>query len=224
MRGGRGDPSLNLGRGLRLGRGLGRAAAGDVGPPARGEDPLAVPDPVILVEQAEPGKVALANLRRVWDAGIPVVTIDRAVTDDANAPIETIRFNRLALDADAAGRPQLVRGTSQMLFGGMGRLSESSVLNLKNKSFSITAEVVIPDDGAEGVIIAQGGRFGGWSVYTRGGRLKFTYNVLGLHEFTVSATEPAPTGKHQVRMEFVYDGGGLSVTGSFRSNMPTGSA
>ena len=136
--------------------------------------------------------------------------------------IEATKYNAIPLDdrsgdrlnSDVAGRPTLIRGNSQLLFENMGRLSESSVLNIKNKSFSITAEVTIPDEGAEGVIIAQGGRFGGWSVYTREGVLKFTYNVLGLQEFTVSATEPVPTGKHQVRMEFAYDGGGLAKGGT----------
>ncbi len=136
--------------------------------------------------------------------------------------IEATKYNAIPLDdrsgdrlnSDVAGRPTLIRGNSQLLFENMGRLSESSVLNIKNKSFSITAEVTIPDEGAEGVIIAQGGRFGGWSVYTREGVLKFTYNVLGLQVFTVSATEPVPTGKHQVRMEFAYDGGGLAKGGT----------
>ena len=136
--------------------------------------------------------------------------------------IEATKYNAIPLDdrsgdrlnSDVAGRPTLIRGNSQLLFENMGRLSESSVLNIKNKSFSITAEVTIPDEGAEGVIIAQGGRFGGWSVYTREGVLNFTYNVLGLETFTVSATEPVPTGKHQVRMEFAYDGGGLAKGGT----------
>ena len=136
--------------------------------------------------------------------------------------IEATKFNAIPLDdrsgerlnSDLAGRPTLIRGDSQLLFENMGRLSESSVLSIKNKSFSITAEVTTPDDGAEGVIIAQGGRFGGWSVYTLDGYLKFTYNVLGLHEFTVSGTEAVPTGQHQVRMEFAYDGGGLAKGGT----------
>jgi arylsulfatase A-like enzyme len=135
--------------------------------------------------------------------------------------IEATKYNVLPLDdrgaerfdADAAGRPQLVRGTSQMLFGGMGRLSESSVLNIKNKSFSVTAEVEVPDAGAEGPIVAQGGRFGGWGLYAKDGRAVFVYNVLGLQLFVVEAEEPIPSGVHQVRMEFDYDGGGLGKGG-----------
>ena len=95
----------------------------------------------------------------------------------------------------------------------MGRLSENSVVSIKNKSFSITAEVDVPDGGADGVIIAQGGRFGGWAVYAKAGHLKFVYNVLGIQEFAIEATTPIPVGRHQVRMEFAYDGGGLAKGG-----------
>ena len=96
----------------------------------------------------------------------------------------------------------------------MGRLSENSVVSIKNKSFSVTAEVVVPDGGVEGVIIAQGGRFGGWVVYVKNGRAKFVYNVLGIHEFATQAEDPIPAGTHQVRMEFAYDGGGLAKGGN----------
>jgi arylsulfatase len=84
---------------------------------------------------------------------------------------------------------------------------------MKNKSFSVTAEIQVPAGGAEGVIIAQGGRFGGWSVYVKAGRAKFAYNVLGLQEFQTEADSPIPEGKHQIRMEFAYDGGGLAKGG-----------
>jgi arylsulfatase A-like enzyme len=135
--------------------------------------------------------------------------------------IEATKYNVLPLDdrtgerlnADLAGRPQLVRGTSQLLFEGMGRLSENSVVSIKNRSFAVTAEVVVPDGGAEGVIIAQGGRFGGWSLYVHEGRPAFVYNVLGIHEFRTVAGDSLPHGTHQVRMEFGYDGGGLGKGG-----------
>ncbi|HEY9663858.1 MAG TPA: hypothetical protein V6C65_35870, partial [Allocoleopsis sp.] len=136
--------------------------------------------------------------------------------------IEAVKYNVLPLDdrqteridPTTAGRPTLVHGNSQIFFAGMGRLSENSVINIKNKSFSITAEIEVKDQPANGVIIAQGGRFGGWSVYTKDGKLKFTYNVLGIHEFPTEATTPIPQGKHQVRMEFTYDGGGLAKGGN----------
>jgi len=136
--------------------------------------------------------------------------------------IEATKYNVIPLDdrtgerinPDLAGRPTLIHGTSQVLYGHMGRLSENSVVNIKNKSFSVTANITVPEDGAEGVIIAQGGRFGGWAVHVKDGHLKFTYNVLGIHEFGVTAEEPIPAGEHQVRAEFAYDGGGLAKGGT----------
>ena len=135
--------------------------------------------------------------------------------------IEATKYNVLPMDdrtaerlqPDVAGRPTLIRGNSQLFFPGMGRLSESSVVSIKNKSFSVTAELEVTSAGAEGVIIAQGGRFGGWAVYFKGGRAKFVYNVLGLQEFATQATDPIPEGSHQVRVEFAYDGGGLAKGG-----------
>jgi arylsulfatase A-like enzyme len=135
--------------------------------------------------------------------------------------IEATKYQVLPLDdrtaerfvPELAGRPTLIRGTSQTFFSGMGRLSENSVVNIKNKSFTVTAELDIPDTGAHGVIIAQGGRFGGWALYTTDGHAKFVYNVLGIHQFTTQATNPIPPGTHQLRMEFTYDGGGLAKGG-----------
>jgi arylsulfatase len=112
-----------------------------------------------------------------------------------------------------AGRPTLIQGTSQLFFPGMGRLSENSVLSIKNRSFAVTAELDVPVDGGQGVVIAQGGRFGGWSVYLHEGRLCFCYNVLGIHLFTARADAPVAGGVHQVRVEFAYDGGGLAKGG-----------
>ena len=96
----------------------------------------------------------------------------------------------------------------------MGRLTENSVVNIKNKSHAVTAEVVVPEAGPRGVIVAQGGAFGGWSLYAKDGRPAYCYNLFGLQRFKVAAT-PLPAGKHQVRMEFAYDGGGLGKGGTF---------
>jgi arylsulfatase len=96
----------------------------------------------------------------------------------------------------------------------MGRLSENSVVNLKNKSHSVTAAITVPKDGADGVIVAQGGNIGGWSLYAKGGKLKYCYNLLGIEYFFVEANSPLLPGDHQVRMEFKYDGGGLGKGGT----------
>jgi arylsulfatase A-like enzyme len=137
--------------------------------------------------------------------------------------IEAVKYNVVPLDdrrverfnSDLAGRPTLVHGDSQMLFGGMSRLTENSVLVVKNKSHAVTAELDVPDAGARGVIVAQGGAFGGWSLYAKdGGRPAYCYNLFGLQRFVVEGEAAIPPGAHQVRMEFAYDGGGLGRGGA----------
>jgi arylsulfatase len=135
--------------------------------------------------------------------------------------IEAAKYNVLPLDdrrierfnSDLAGRPTLIKGNSQLLFSGMGRLTENTVLNLKNKSHSVTAEIALPEGKAQGVIVAQGGEFGGWSLYARDGKLKYCYNLFGVQRFYAESAAPMPKGLHQVRMEFAYDGGGLAKGG-----------
>ena len=126
-------------------------------------------------------------------------------------PLDDRTFERF--NPDLAGRPQLIKGKSQILFGGMGRLSENSILSIKNKSYAITADLDVPKSGAEGVIIAQGGSVNGWSLYAKGGKLKYCYNFFGIDVSFVEATQPIPAGNHQVRMEFKYDGGGIAKGG-----------
>jgi arylsulfatase len=136
--------------------------------------------------------------------------------------IEAAKYDVLPLDdrraerfnADLAGRPQLVKGNRQLLFGGMRRLSENSIVVTKNKSYAVTAEIEVPEDGAKGVIVAQGGAFGGWSLYAKEGKPAYCYNLFGLQRFKVQGTDPLSAGQHQVRVEFAYDGGGLGKGGS----------
>jgi hypothetical protein len=136
--------------------------------------------------------------------------------------IEATKYNVLPLDdrrverfnSDYAGRPTLIKGDTQLLFGNMGRLTENSVVVVKNKSHSLTAQIVVPKAGAEGVIVHQGGRFGGWSLYAKGGKLTYCYNCFGWKSFIVRSDAPIPAGDHQVRMEFAYDGGGLGKGGN----------
>ncbi|WP_370619314.1 arylsulfatase [Mumia sp. Pv 4-285] len=144
----------------------------------------------------------LATLQRLWL--IEATKYDVIPLDDRTSE---------RLEPTMAGRPTLIRGDSQLLFPGMGRLSENSVVSIKNRSYAVTAEVDVPENGAEGVIIAQGGRFGGWAVYAKDGRAKFAYNVLGIQQFAAVADTPIPAGRHQIRMEFAYDGGGLAKGG-----------
>ncbi|MBL8126566.1 MAG: arylsulfatase, partial [Chloroflexia bacterium] len=135
--------------------------------------------------------------------------------------IEATRYNVLPLNDDRgsrmipalAGRPTLIKGDTQVLFPGMA-MGENNVVDIKNKSYAVTANVTIPDSGAEGVIIAQGANFGGWAIYAHEGKLKYIYNFLGLDSYEVESADALPSGDHQVRLEFAYDGGGLGKGGT----------
>ena len=148
--------------------------------------------------------------------------------------IEGTRYNVFPLDdrrverfnSDLAGRPVLIEGNSQLLFRGMKRLSEASVVNIKNKSHAVTADVVVPDGGGAGALIAQGGQYGGWSLYMHEGKLAYCYNTFGLEQFKTYSDAAVSPGDHQVRMEFGYDGGGLGKGGDvtlFVDGEPAGS-
>jgi arylsulfatase A-like enzyme len=136
---------------------------------------------------------------------------------------EAIKYRVLPIDdrvvervnAALAGRPDLMEGrTSLTLTPGMDSMSENVFINIKNRSLSITADVDIPEGGANGVILAQGGRFGGWSLYLKDGKPVYCYNFLGLQEFKVASTQAVAPGKATIRMNFDYDGGGLAKGGT----------
>ena len=127
-------------------------------------------------------------------------------------PIDDRLLERLV--ASMAGRPDLMGDrTSLTLSEGMGGMSENVFLNLKNRSCSITADVEIPAGGANGVVIAQAGRFGGWSLYLKDGKPTYCYNFLGLQEYKVAAPTALAAGKATIRMNFDYDGGGAGQGG-----------
>jgi arylsulfatase A-like enzyme len=135
--------------------------------------------------------------------------------------IEAAKYNVLPLDdrrvervsSELAGRPTLIQGNTQLLFGGMGRLSEHSVIDIKNRSHSVTAQIDAPDDDASGVLIAQGGAFGGWVLYVLDGKPAYCYNLFGAQQFKIYSDTALDPGQHQVRVEFDYDGGGYGKGG-----------
>jgi arylsulfatase A-like enzyme len=150
---------------------------------------------------AKENPAKLAELQRLW--------LIEAVKYNV-VPLDDRGFERI--NPEIAGRPQLVKGNKQLLFDGM-RVSEWCVLTMKNKSHTVTADVTVPDGGANGVIITQGGEVGGWALYAHEGRLVYCYNFFGIEYYITRATAPIPAGHHQVRMEFAYDGGGLAKGG-----------
>ena len=128
-------------------------------------------------------------------------------------PIDDRVFERI--NAELVGRPDLMGGrTSITLAEGMTGMTENVFLNIKNKSKTITAEVEVAEDKmANGIILAQGGRFGGWAVYVKDGSPAYDYNFLGLQRFTVAATEKLRPGKSTIKFDFAYDGGGMGKGG-----------
>jgi arylsulfatase A-like enzyme len=117
-------------------------------------------------------------------------------------------------NAALAGRPDLLGDrTSLTLYEGMQGMLENTFMNIKNRSSKITAKLEIPAGGANGAILAQGGRFGGWSLYMKDGKPAYTYNFLGLNRYTVAAPQALPAGPATVVLDFVYDGGGVGKGG-----------
>jgi arylsulfatase A-like enzyme len=135
---------------------------------------------------------------------------------------EAVKYNVLPIDdrviervnAKLAGRPDLMGDRTSLTLGeGMKGMSENVFISTKNRSVTLTADLEIPKGGANGVVLAQGGRVGGFSLYFKGGRPTYQYNWLGMQRFTVAAKDVVPAGKATVRFEFAYDGGGIGKGG-----------
>ncbi len=128
-------------------------------------------------------------------------------------PLDDRVFERAL--AEAVGRPDLMAGRKSLtLADGMTGMMENVFINVKNKSSTITAEVDVPKGGGNGTIIAQGGRFGGWSLYVKNGVPAYDYNFLGMSRSSVVAAKPLPAGKATIRFDFAYDSGGLGKGGT----------
>jgi arylsulfatase A-like enzyme len=136
---------------------------------------------------------------------------------------EAAKYHALPLDdrsverfnAALVGRPDLMAGrTSLTVYEGMIGMTENVFINTKNRSHNITAEVMIPEEGASGVLISQAGRFGGWSLYVKDGKPMYTYNYAGLSASKVASDKALPQGKVTIRYQFKYDGGGPGKGGT----------
>lgn len=121
---------------------------------------------------------------------------------------------RERFDPRIAGRQDLMAGRTRMVLRpGMTRLNENTVLNVKNTSFTLTCSLVLPEDPASGVVIAQGGGFGGWALHLEAGVPVYVHNYVGLEVFTVRADRALPTGERTLLLRFDYDGGGTGRGG-----------
>lgn len=135
---------------------------------------------------------------------------------------EAVKYNVLPIDDRSierfdpiiAGRPDLMNGRTKLtLYEGARGIPENAFINVKNTSLTITAEVDVPAN-ASGVILCQGGDFGGWTLYMADGKPTYTYNWVGLENYTISSSQKVSPGKHTITFDFAYEGGrGAGGTG-----------
>jgi len=131
---------------------------------------------------------------------------DREAIANNVYPLDDRRYERF--DPAQAGRPDLMGGrTSLTLSDGMDGMLENTFINIKNRSKTVTANVELVGDD-RGIILTQGGKFGGWALYMDGGKPAYTYNWFGLEQYTIASDEALPAGSAEVKLEFAYDGGG----------------
>jgi arylsulfatase len=148
----------------------------------------------------------LQDLFLVEAAKYQVFPLDHRVTERENPTL--------------AGRIDLLGDRRSVTYrGGMRRFTEETTLNVKNRSHSITADIEVHDSAVDGVVIAQGGRFGGWSLYFLDGCPCYDYNYFNLTHYPVRANDPLPAGQHEIRLEFHYDGGGYGKGGTIVLNV-----
>ncbi len=138
----------------------------------------------------------------MWQAEIyHVLPIDDRTIERTNAAI--------------AGRPDIMAGrTSLTLYEGMEGMMENTFINIKNRSFTITSDLEIPAAGAKGVVLCQGGRFGGWAFTLNEGKPEFTYNFLGLERYVIAGSDKLAEGAYVVKVDFAYDGNGNGKGGT----------
>lgn len=150
--------------------------------------------------------------------GLQDLFIEEAIKYDV-LPLDDRSYERF--NAAIAGRPDLMGDrTSLTVYPGMTHMAENAFINVKNRSHTITAEVEIPQGGGEGVILAQGGRFAGWSLYMKDGRISYVYNWFGRERYTITAPEPLASGKATIHFAFASEGDkpGSGGTGTISVN------
>ena len=91
-------------------------------------------------------------------------------------------------------------------YPGTSRVDNEAAVNVRMRPFSVVAHAHIPEGGAEGVLIAQGGRFAGWSLFVHDGKLVYEHNLVGLERYRVTSDVAIPAGKVTLGLEFAITG------------------
>ena len=139
---------------------------------------------------------------------------------------EAARYNVLPLDhsriarLDVSIRPSLTRGRTEFIYyGPLARIPEGAAPDVKNKSFRITADVVLPKGSEQGVVLTQGGLSAGYALLFKDGKPVFHYNLANIAHFNIAANDALTPGRHAVVFNFKYDGGGIGKGGSGTLNV-----
>jgi arylsulfatase len=112
-------------------------------------------------------------------------------------------------------RPSLSLGRTEFTYTGpVKRIHEASAPNIRNKSFRITADVVLPTGSEQGVLVTQGGLSGGFTLAFEKGKPVFYYNMANVAHYSITSKQALKPGKHTVIFDFLYDGGGLGKGGT----------
>jgi arylsulfatase A-like enzyme len=116
-------------------------------------------------------------------------------------------------NAELMGRPTVMGSRNTVTYGeGMKGMGVDVFIDLRNTSYTMTTEVAV-NAYANGVIVCQGGRFGGLSFYMKSGKPAFAYNYLGIESSNIMAPEPLKPGNYKIVYDFKYDGGGMGKGG-----------
>jgi arylsulfatase len=131
---------------------------------------------------------------------------DKEAVENHVYPLDDRRAERF--NAALAGRPDLMGDRNTLtVYEGMSGMAENAFMNIKNRSFKVTAEVELPNEKVSGVILAQAGRFGGWTIFMKEGKVHHEYNYFGAERTKISSSKALGKGKHTIRYEFKYDRG-----------------
>ena len=134
--------------------------------------------------------------------------------------VEAAKYNVFPLDNDVlqrilAPKPSYVAGQTEFTYvGELTGTPNSNAPNILARSYTITADIEVPAGGGDGMIVTDGGRFGGYALYVLKGKPVFTYNNLALEKTRWEAQEPLAPGKHTLEFDFKYDGPGMGKGGS----------
>lgn len=172
------------------------------------------------LDPASAFKFELYDLRHDWTQNTDVAAANAKKVQEMKDLMfgEFAKYNVLPLDASmatrvAAPRPGLAAGRRVFAYSGepVTGIPDNAAPNVLNTSYTITADVEVPQGDAEGAIVSEGGRFGGYGLYLVKGKPVFTWNLLGLNRVRWEDSQALSPGRHTIAFDFKYDGLGFAT-------------